>query len=343
MRKELIFIIAVQLIILLSSCAERNDPVVPDEEFALELVSQTQTPGWAQDVWIHGSQAMIADGEQGVTFWDITNPSSPSWVDTFRTTEEANLVTYLPMNNFLLVGEGSRINGLTMYDYDTKEYKKRVFDDYLEDYGFVEIAADTMIIAEVDRTEGFKVFTVFYDTTFGYWDDEMYRGVQTLGGTARGLVFKETMAYIANNQLGLTIASIEYTAVTNAITILSTTDTPGAAQDVALNGSGTHALVADYQAGFSIMDVTDPNMPELVTTLRPDGVDGAFKVVAVGDTAYFLDRYNGMFAVDVSNVQHPEVIGRYDTPTPTSIFVTEDHMIYMTDEDLGLLVFRWRG
>jgi len=342
-RSYLLYHIAVIIILTLSGCADRNDPVYPVEEYALVLKSQTQTPGWAQDVWVYGDTVFIADSEQGVTIWDASAIEAPMLIDTVVTFGSALGVKYAPQTGLLLVSTSAAQGGVTYYDLAEERRVNTLFDAGLEGFGFVELSSDTIVVAEVDRSEGFRVFDVYFDPLDSIWIDDDIRGAIGLPyGTVRGLYFDFETAYIANNQFGLTIAGITYSPLNNDITLLGNVDTPGAARDVALNADGTVAVVADYQAGLALIDVSDKTNPSLISHLLPSGVDQAERVVTRGDTAYFIDRYNGMFAVDISIPEAPVLIGRYDTPTPTGIFVGENQTIYLSDEDLGLLILEWR-
>lgn len=338
MKPVSLFLIAISFIFF--GCARTNDPVTPAPA-PIVLVSQTQTPGWAQDIWVHDGTAYVADDEQGVTFWDVSNPQDPVLLDTLQTTTRSEGVAFAPLTNLLLVNQAPPPGGLKYYNPDTKIELGSIFDAGIRMFDFVELSADTIVIAEVDNLEGLKVFKLFWDSNRSEWIDDEISGWmrETL---FRGFCFDFETAYIARNQYGIKIADIAYNTFSNDITPRGSVDTPGAARDIVLNSSKTHIIVADYQAGISIVDVTDKDNPVYVKSLLPEKVDQVFEVEAVGDTVYFLDNYNGIFATDVSDPLNPYIIGRYDTPAPMSIFVDDDNLIYVADEDLGMLILEWR-
>jgi len=328
-------------------CAERNDPVYAEEEYAFQLMSQTQTPGWAKDIWITGDTAFVAEDEQKVTIWDISAPENPQLIDTVLTENKPEAVAYAPMTGFLLTVEDVIRGGIDFYDLDTEQpcYFTPVFDANVNEFGFKELSPLRMLIYEADLTEGFRILSVFYDSTESLWKKTGGpAGVLDIDrGSSQGLFFDYDVVYVAQNQFGLIIAEAEYDAFSIVITERGSIDTPGAARDVALNREKTHAVVADYQAGLTIVDVTDRSNPSIVGSFLPKGVDQVFLIESVGDTVYFLDNFNGMFAVDVSQPVKPKLVGRYDTPKPRSLFIMPDHTVFIADENLGIIILRWRG
>ncbi len=342
MKTATITIAYIGLILSLVSCAERVDPVNNTAETALKVISISPTPGWTQDVWVNGNTAFVADGEQWVGIWDVSQLESPVQIDTLQTLRAVSGVYYSPATDLIMVDMPSAQGGITYYDLSDKTRINTVFDAGLEGWGFREISSDTIIVAEVDRSEGFKVFVIFYDTLESEWIDTEIRGIfQIPYGTARGLHYEGDYGYIAHNQFGLKIVEVTISALAVDIVELGNTDTPGGARDVALNGDKTHAIIADYQAGISIVDIADKSNPEFVTSLLPDGVDKMTEVFAVGDTVYAIDNDNGIFAFDVTKPAEPRIIGRYDSPTPRGMFVSDDHTVYLADEDIGLIILGW--
>ena len=139
------------------------------EETALKVLSVTQTPGWAQDVWITGETAYIADGEQGVAIWDISQKDSPIPLDTLSTDRSVTKVAYSPMTGLIFVGMPGNNGGVTYYTLSDKVRRSTLFDDGLADFSILEVSEDTVIVAEIDRNlgEGLRIFTVYYDAVDG--------------------------------------------------------------------------------------------------------------------------------------------------------------------------------
>jgi len=217
----------------------------------------------------------------------------------------------------------------------------------MNDFSFHELSPDTVILAGIDATDGLFLQTLYWSTDISEWEKGSSNFEDNLSldfGRMRGLYYDYDHIYIANNEMGFTIISVEYTVPGEGIvmTVQGSVDTPGASRSVGLNHAKTHAIVADWQTGLVVIDISDVTNPQIVSTFQPGGVDQAIKVAVKDNIAYLLDRYNGMFAIDVSDPLEPILVGRYDTPTPTGIAITEDDIVYLTDEDLGIIILEWR-
>ena len=69
-------------------------------------------------------------------------------------------------------------------------------------------------------------------------------------------------------------------------------------------------------SGFKVIDISDPTNPQTVATEDP-GCFGKDPFV-YGDRAYALASYNGITAIDISNLPETKVIGRYRVPPPSN-------------------------
>jgi uncharacterized secreted protein with C-terminal beta-propeller domain len=108
----------------------------------------------------------------------------------------------------------------------------------------------------------------------------------------------------------------EYTRVSispdtgNRKDIISLTDTPGCAEDIAFIGS--LAYVADDNAGIQIIDMSDPAEPEIIGHVDTPGQ--ARSVEVKDDRAYVADGDNGVHIIDISTPRAPHIIDTIDTP-----------------------------
>jgi len=327
---------------MLIGCAERNNPVHSEVDTALRLSSRTQTLGWAEDVWVHGDTAFVADGEQGVSIWDVSDPAGPVLIDTMRLERAyALMVRYAPQSDFVIV---ARKDGVSAHKLSDKTRLFRLWDKGIEDLDIIDLAPDTVIIAVVDWDEGFKINKAYFDSSYNSWVESDLAGTYLFQyGTQQGLYLDDTLAYVASNQVGLDVLGISYDPMGEfPIFRIGGIDTPGAAVDVAMSGDKTHLFVADTHGGLQIIDVTEPSAPEITGCIIPDRVDNAYQVAAIGDTVCFLDKYNGVYVIDARNPSAPELIARYDTPSPNSVFVNGDHRIFIADKEWGLVILDWR-
>jgi hypothetical protein len=87
-------------------------------------------------------------------------------------------------------------------------------------------------------------------------------------------------------------------------------DTPGVALGVAV--ADNLALVADEEAGLSVVDVSDPFRPQEVGFLDTSGL--AYDLVAFGHLALLADHASGVWVVDFSDPRNPARVSSFRTP-----------------------------
>ncbi|MBT3231840.1 MAG: hypothetical protein HN356_03415 [Calditrichaeota bacterium] len=354
MKNQQWLLITVAALIIFAGCAERNTPLVSTEDYAFKLVSQTQTSGWAVDIAIAGDSAYVAEQEGGVTIWDISNPENLKIKDTLSTSGNAKMIEFDPITNLFFVNTSDNLGGIEFISYvdhhgihEPKRSFGQVGSGTMYGMAYRQVSPDTVIVTGIDATDGLFIRTVYWDTQFNEWQPGYGSSWDVISldyGKMRGLYYDNDRIYVANNQMGIAIINMNYGDETGGfdLTLLGSIDTPGAARAVGVNDEKTHVIVADWESGLVIIDVTDPANPEIASTILPEGVRRAIKLVVRNNVAYFLDQYDGMFAVDVNDPINPVLIGKYRTPEPTSIEVTDDY-IFVTDENLGIIVLEWRN
>jgi hypothetical protein len=159
----------------------------------------------------------------------------------------------------------------------------------------------------------------------------------------RGLCLDSGYAYAAHSEYGLDIWQIGYLSGENLDTsFCANLETSGDAYDAAITHDHHLVAVADYQQGLLLVDVTDPRAPTVAGRLLPPTANAVFKVFIRDYTAYFLDENTGLFAADIRDPANPRLTAFFDTPDPSGLFVTENNTIFVTDEDYGLYILRWK-
>ena len=322
---------------LLAGCASPNEPNIPSES-QLVLISQTQTLGWAQVIRVEGDTAYVADGEQGVTIWDISNLNAPHVIDTLRTQASVKMVQFAPGNRILFVVEDVNNAGVTGYLLDTGQRLINIGSTGVYAFRIIHDVQDTFTVLYTDVSDKYVRFVEMTNDPLLGWGEEQI-GSYSSRAPFRGFDLAGDYIYLAHSQFGMQIANLN--RATGAIAPLGSVDTPGSGYDLSVNEDGTIAVVADFHDGIQIIDVTDVDNPQIKTGFLAERVKRVFKVEVVGDIAYFLDMYNGLFAADIAQPENPRLLSYYKMSYPTGMFVSDDHTIFLTDEDLGLLILRW--
>ncbi|MBU1950372.1 MAG: hypothetical protein KJ927_16775, partial [Candidatus Eisenbacteria bacterium] len=111
-------------------------------------------------------------------------------------------------------------------------------------------------------------------------------------------------------------------------------DTPGDAWGVAV--SGFYAYVADDYSGLQVIDITNPQSPEIVGSADTPG--SAKDVTVSGFYAYVADYYSGLQVIDISDPQSPEIVGSANTTGSARGVAVSGARAYLAGGSSGLQV-----
>ncbi|MDP8238541.1 MAG: choice-of-anchor D domain-containing protein [Candidatus Hatepunaea meridiana] len=107
--------------------------------------------------------------------------------------------------------------------------------------------------------------------------------------------------------LTATLFFIPFIPVRGEITEVGQCDTPGSAHDVFILGD--YAYIADGDGGLTVIDISDPEDPEVAGNW--DGFAGTFGWIFVIGEVVYLSGQNGLFTLDVSDIENIELLDRY--------------------------------
>lgn len=337
MRNLFIVLISITLMIVMG-CAERNDPVIPEQKPQFRVLGISQTPGLAQDIFVSGDLAYVADDRMGISIFNATDLSAFTLIDRISTLERAEQVCYAPMSGIILSIEGDWIIGYQPTDTTAI----RVFEN--QELGVMDIdcyqnAPDTVIIGIADPGESFIIYKTYTDSFITpYWEAQDY--FKKINGSYHGIQMdvEDGYVYLAVDQRGFSIAELSLSPFT--CSILSEIETPGVGYDVALNGAKTHALLADFQGGVQIIDISDKSNPVIVGNVLPSGVDKVERISCAGNVVFFTDKYNGVFAADISDPTAPVELAHYESNDPMELFAIDDQTVLLADELIGIIALK---
>ena len=151
------------------------------------------------------------------------------------------------------------------------------------------------------------------------------------GGYYRNLKIWNDRAYVADSKRGLVVLDIR--GEMPVTTWVQSSDGAGG-----VNVKGGRAYVAGYDRGLEIFDLSNPDSPNLLGTLRTPG--NAWDVWANAGYAYVADMNEGLTIVDVSTPSSPRHVAtvtwasRYQN---AEIVRGEGDVVYVAAADLGLI------
>ena len=324
-------VVAAAVLVFVAGCAQKGSPVEPDDSTGgYRIVGTLAIAGYAEDVDVTGALCLLAAGQGGLVFVDVSDPTNPEYVSTGVTSYPAMGCAYVASDSLAFAAIGAQ----GIYVYDVSDLLNPVWQSNGQGIFTRDVVtreATPGDYHEVLTADGYGVRTqeCYYYEGLDTWffrqaDDEGAAGV------ARGICAHGNLALLAIEELGVSIYDV--TDVTNVLH-LGGVDTPGEARAVA--AAGDYAYVADWRAGLQVVDISDPSSPEIVASADMDGLaDG----IAYHDGKVYVAAHTGGLRVfDVTDPTNPLAAGFLETPFANSVFVT-DSFVYVADRDWGLVV-----
>ncbi len=347
--KHLITICLILALILVISCGERKNAISPNAGYS--IVSTLPPVGIYRHLDLHldlGIAFLSAD-YMGIIKLDMQDPGNPVIIDTLTNETYIGKVlstVYRPESGYIYIESlDSDLwpKALWMFKLDTFETDTNftyftgsppvenfsIIDFPNDSSGFTIVDSVLFIINDNSEEKKFQIQHI--QRVFGYYDLVAESGYKKHSVYDYEIV--DNYAYLAIDEYGMTIVDIE-----NDMMEVGGFDTEGYCRGIDYQDG--YCYLADRHWGLQVIDVSDPFNPIRVANLKFDGADDCIKVRVAGNRAVILDRYDGVFAVDISRPEAPKLIFNFNTITPEDIVITEEY-IYVIDSDAGLIVASW--
>ncbi len=307
------------LVLLLSlNCTKpQNEPA------QYRVIGICKLPGYPKGLDFYGNYLLVANDQAGLQIINITVPSSPYLVSEYIT--QTRFVDVKVRDTFAFVACLDR-GGLKIFSITRPEEPEELGND--------------------PSFSGYKIYAPLNDSTTiyiaaGYWflvqnvRDPIFTSYikrWAIPGNARSVFVRDTLAFIASEQMGVYVININAPSQSQSA-IIGHIDTPGNARDIFVKEN--YAYVADGLKGLSIIDVSNPETPRLVSTFDTRGY--AQGIWIDGKLCYIADREGGMIVIKVDDPENPTLYGIYRAPYTYNV-KTKDNLIYLLDRDYGLII-----
>lgn len=296
----------------------------------LKLISPAEERGNTQDVAVQGQYAFLANEGRGVRMVDIAQPDSPNEVAFYDTPGDAIAVQVA--GDFVYVAE--RGEGLRVLTFSLAEGVPEITERRLvETEGEVNDLALTDQFAYVaDGSAGLLVLDIRDPST------PVRTGVEDTPGNANGVAVFGDYAYVADSGSGLRVINIIDPAVPTEV---GSINIAGEARKVVVvqvsNPDRVLAFVAAGNGGLQVVDVSEPNAPQLAGVLPAQ--DRFIMDVSVdGDRAYLAARGQGLRVVDIADPVRPVEVGSLSLPGEARAVTVTGHYVLVAAHNRGMRV-----
>ncbi|MBT3232693.1 MAG: T9SS type A sorting domain-containing protein [Calditrichaeota bacterium] len=250
------------------------------------------TPGTANNIFVWGNLMFVADGENGLLVYDISDPENPALISSYNTDGEA-LSVYVS-GDYAYVADGS--NGLVILDisdinnitlaghYDSPGVSYHVY--VVGNYAYLADGEIGMLVLNISDLQNIQ-FVRSYNTA----------------GTAVYITIINNYACIADMEGGFYVIDIQ--DVYN-LQLAGFFNTPGEVYNFQIVGD--YVYVVDGDGGLIILDISDLGDIQVVGSFDTPG-----EVVSLyisGGYLFLLDDPNGLFILDISDPSDPTFVAQ---------------------------------
>jgi hypothetical protein len=276
----------------------------------------------AYRVLVAGNLAYLANGEDGVRIYDISNPALPVNVGHIPKPDSVKQEATALTDGIALSGKSLSLanyqDGLRVYDVSnpsgpismggTNDYIYGTNDECI----YFSITSSGKYIYAACCVDGVRVYDVSdpaHPLGVGHRQEENSGAGFSAEPAARQLALSGNLACLADGRDGLRIYDVSNP--TNLIPlghVPENTNDDGSAYAVAV--SGNHAFVANSNDGLRIYDISNPRKPTNAGHVNDkENYGRAVGVTLAGDYVLLANYFDGVRIYDVSNPSKPVCVG----------------------------------
>ena len=301
------------VILFLSGC-DLKDGIT--QEPGLNLIGSYDTPGQANDIFVQGDYAYIADGSRGLLVLDIASPYFPSFVASYATPGPAYRVFVSEDYYCYVIYELSGRRKVNIFDISSPYNPVLAgnLDSTSADYLDIYVANHYAYVAAGNN--GFKIYNMIDPTR------------PSLLGVINGF-FSQNRIWLSGNYIYMAYyntsggrSRYQPINVSNPSSPLLLTPVDllnEPVHDLEVYNNYLYACFAD--SGLRILDVSDPADPLIVSGY--DTYGQANDIFIYGASAFIADGSNGTMMINVANPGRPYLDGYYNASgSAQSVFVS---------------------
>lgn len=286
------------------------------------LISQYQTPGQAESVFVSGNFAYLADGFSGIQIFDVSQPENPKLIGSYDTLGYSEDIFVLKNLAFIADKDGGF---LILNVSDPKNPK--------------EISRYKPISAEGVFVSGKHAFLAY-----SWWGLKIF---DVSNPDFSNLIFKKDLpeeaetVFVSRNYLfvakgkdgGFQIFDISNPKHTR---LISTYKVPGYSEGVFVQSN--YLFLATGKTGLHIFDISNPTQPILVSNIKTPG--SAEHVFISGKYAFLAAGRAGLQIIDISNPKNPKLVDNLELPGFTERVFISGNYVYLASKGAGLQIVK---
>jgi hypothetical protein len=300
-------------------------------------LSSINTYGNAQDVFVRGDTAYVADGQADLTTVNVVDKSYPLIIWNWDTIDDdfANSVYVAEADTFpyaFVADMDGHIQAINTAD-TTFLYNNSFGSQNLEDID-AAVITDTLYIFAVRSRSGFNlsgmsIFQIVFDPYPRESGTYVVNPID-MPANSRGVRYGGDYAYVACDEVGLRV--IDISDIYNPFEIAGL---PLGGAALAVDVKDNYVYVAADRNGLYVVDVTTPASPAVAAQVNTSG--RTRDVHVTGSYAFIADGSGGLKVIDIAVPDSAHFVAAYDTPYANGVWADENY-VYLCDRDDGLII-----
>ncbi len=282
-------------------------------------------PSSTWDVEVRGNTAFLADDRFGLKAVDLSSPSLPAVLSSLVTPDQARAIALDEMGEYAFIA--SFRDGLHIVDVmdpaapvsvSTLDTPGRALD--------VAVSGDVAFVADLES--GFHAIDVSMVSTPAL--------LSTLDVASSSVEVVGDVAYVGSQTDTGALLLVDLSDPAN-LTLHATVENLGQVLDVDIDTGEGIAYVAAHNAGFHVVDVSDPTTPVLLTTVDEPGI--RFTGVEIDGNLASFSTPGGFFVYSIVNPASPSLLkSRIVGTTNNRKLAVADDVTYLASGPAGLTI-----
>jgi len=325
------------------------------------IVSTIDTDGYANAVWVLSGYLYIADLDNGLQIYNISNITNPILVKEVYVAEamDVEVETYAYVTDY---NTGLQIISVSPPEsaaiVKTVVTDRQAQDIFVESgYAYITNRHFGMNIIDVDpvgsayvakkvalpgyakdvyNRYGTETYIANPDAGLQIIDVDPKEGAYLLSkvesaGDARNVTISDGYAYVGNCSAGLAIFDIQ---TPESATLIHSVDTPGASTGLDL--VNPYVFVADEEPGIQAIDISTPENAYIAETIAT--TDFAYDVDIENGYAYVAAAYAGLQIIDIDPLDSAYIVKSVNTSDIALSVYLKSGFAYVANGDNGLKI-----
>lgn len=281
------------------------------------------------DAFIRGNYAYLAHVDDGMLVIDLSDLSNPTLIGQYDTPGSTSDVKV--SGNYAYIAD--LMGGLRIADISDPGNPAEVG------------VLDSVNVSKLTVSGNYAYIANYIDPNDPYWigvvdisnpANPVLKGSIQMPERVSELAVSGNYLFVAANDDGIRVIDVSNPDTPVEVTVFAAPDV----LDIFIQGNYAYFAAADWDGGFGILNISDPENPSLESLYNPFGWFHPFDVYVVGNYAYVGEPagVETIYLFDISDPSNPIELDAFDPPGDLFEIFAVDSLVYISDGEAGLQI-----